>query len=98
MPELTVMVADQGPSSASICLDAFPVGSVGRVASVKADGNDAQGVDLARRLMELGFLPGEPVRVLHRAFPSGDPLAVRIGSSTFALRRFEAALVAVTTA
>lgn len=95
---MTVMAADQGPCSGSIRLDAFPVGSAGRVASVTADGNDAQGVDLARRLMELGFLPGEPVRVLHRGFPSGDPLAVRIGSSTFALRQFEAALVAVTAA
>jgi len=45
------------------------------------------------RLLELGFVPGETVRVMARAFPAGDPLAVRIGNSTFALRRHEAALV-----
>ena len=91
------MAADPGPIALPMRLDVFPTGSVGTVAAVAAEGADAQGIDLARRLMELGFLPGEPVRVLHRAFPSGDPLAVRIGNSTFALRRFEAALVAVTT-
>jgi ferrous iron transport protein A len=90
------MAADPGPTLVPIRLDALPIGRVGTVASVAADVADAQGGNLVRRLMELGFLPGESVRVLHRAFPSGDPLAVRIGNSTFALRRFEAALVAVT--
>ena len=47
------------------------------------------------RLMELGFLPGESVRVVARGFPSGDPIAVRIGQATFALRRFEAELISV---
>jgi ferrous iron transport protein A len=92
------MAADQGPTPLPIALDALPIGRVGTVARVAGNGAGAQGIDLVRRLMELGFLPGEPVRVLHRAFPSGDPLAVRIGNSTFALRRFEAALVAVTPA
>jgi ferrous iron transport protein A len=50
--------------------------------------------DLADRLAELGFLPGERVRVLARAL-FGDPIAVRLGSGTFALRRFEADCVAV---
>jgi ferrous iron transport protein A len=48
----------------------------------------------AARLAELGFLPGEPARVLRRAF-GGDPLQVRVGASTFALRRAEAAGVLV---
>ena len=47
------------------------------------------------RLMELGFLPGETVRVIAKGFPSGDPIAVRIGQATFALRRFEAELIFV---
>jgi ferrous iron transport protein A len=53
------------------------------------------GVDLARRLMELGFIPGERIRMLKRAMPGGDPLAVKVGNSTFALRRFEAALISI---
>ena len=46
-------------------------------------------------LEEIGFLPGERVMVMTRALPGGDPLVVRIGSSTFALRRVEAACVQV---
>jgi len=53
--------------------------------------------DLLLRLLEVGFLPGERVRVVARAFPGGDPLAVRVGRSTFALRRSEAALVRIST-
>jgi ferrous iron transport protein A len=48
-----------------------------------------------QRLEELGFLPGERVTVLTRGKPGGDPLAVRVGHSTFALRRAEAACVHV---
>jgi ferrous iron transport protein A len=48
-----------------------------------------------QRLEELGFLPGERVLVLTRGRPGGDPLAVRVGHSTFALRRIEAACVRV---
>ena len=48
-----------------------------------------------QRLDELGFLPGERVLVLTRGRPGGDPLAVRVGHSTFALRRIEAACVRV---
>lgn len=47
------------------------------------------------RLEELGFLPGEAVTVLARGQPGGDPLSIRVGHSTFALRRAEAACVQV---
>jgi len=59
-----------------------------------ATGADA-GVDVSRRLMELGFVPGERIRMLKRGVPGGEPLAVRVGDSTFALRRFEAALISI---
>ena len=48
-----------------------------------------------RWLAEIAFLPGEPVRLLSRARPGGDPLVVRAGLSTFALRCEEAACVLV---
>ena len=51
--------------------------------------------DLLLRLMEIGFLPGERLRVIARALPGGEPIAVRLGHATFALRRFEAALIGV---
>lgn len=47
------------------------------------------------RLRELGFVPGETVRVVAVSFPGSDPIAVRVGATTFALRRFEAAMVQV---
>jgi len=47
------------------------------------------------QLEEIGFLPGESVMVTARGFPGADPLAVRIGQSTFALRAAEAACIHV---
>jgi len=55
---------------------------------------DASGADVSRRLMELGFVPGERIRMLKGGLPGG-PLAVKVGQSTFALRRFEAALISI---
>ncbi|TFV92215.1 ferrous iron transport protein A [Oxalobacteraceae bacterium OM1] len=48
---------------------------------------------LRMRLLELGFVAGERVRVVAESFPSRDPIAVRIGNTTFALRRHEAAMI-----
>lgn len=52
----------------------------------------------ARWLEEIGFIVGEHVMLMARGLPGGDPLLVRIGQSTFALRRAEAACVRVATA
>ena len=49
-----------------------------------------------RWLEEIGFIAGEQVTLMARALPGGDPLVVRVGQSTFALRRAEAACVQVT--
>lgn len=46
--------------------------------------------DLDQQLEEIGFLPGELVSVLTHGYPGHDPLVVRVGLSTFALRRAEA--------
>ncbi|MFM7066291.1 MAG: ferrous iron transport protein A [Gammaproteobacteria bacterium] len=50
---------------------------------------------LQRRLADLGFVPGEYVRIVARGALGGEPLAVRVGRSTFALRRHEAACIQV---
>ncbi|SFV06688.1 FeoA family protein [Pseudoduganella namucuonensis] len=80
-----------------IQLDALAVGKSGTVVTVApADPRDIEdGADLARRLMELGFVPGERIRMLKRGMPGGEPLAIKVGNSTFALRRFEAALISI---
>jgi ferrous iron transport protein A len=50
---------------------------------------------IAARLRDLGFVPGEPVRVVARGLIGADPLVVQIGFTRFALRRAEAARVVV---
>ncbi|MES2072421.1 MAG: FeoA family protein [Pseudomonadota bacterium] len=80
--------------TATTTLDQLPVGVsalVDSIVSIK-DGGD---FDVALRLKELGFVQGEAVKVLHRGYFGGEPIAVRIGQSTFALRKFEAALIGV---
>jgi ferrous iron transport protein A len=72
-------------------LSDLPLGATAVVTSVDAE---QAGVGVARRLAEIGFLSGEIVRILARV-PGGDPIAVRIGSSTFALRCYEAACIRV---
>lgn len=52
--------------------------------------------ELALRLTEIGFVPGEAVRIIASGVPGREPLAVRLGHTTFALRRHEAAFVRVT--
>ncbi len=76
-------------------LDALKAGQSGTVIHLApTDRHGDAGGDVSRRLMELGFVPGERIRMLKRGLPGG-PLAVKVGQSTFALRRFEAALVSV---
>ena len=63
-----------------------------------ARGGEAEGEghgERVRQLEEIGFLPGEPVSVLSRGVWGGEPLAVRVGLSTFALRRDEARCIEV---
>lgn len=53
------------------------------------DGLDVPG-DVARRLMELGFLPGCRITAA-RSAPGGDPRVFRVDGSEVALRRETAA-------
>jgi len=67
----------------------------GRSYTVRSVSADPGVPERARQLEEIGFLPGEEVMVMARGFPGGDPLVVRIGQSTFALRGAEAACVLI---
>ncbi len=69
-------------------------GTIARVVCI--DPADASApAEMGRRLAELGFLPGEAVRIVARGLMASAPLAVRIGTGTFALRLFEAACIRV---
>ncbi|HVF49308.1 MAG TPA: ferrous iron transport protein A [Pyrinomonadaceae bacterium] len=71
-------------------LDALPFGVQARVVAVGGAGA------VARRLMEMGVVPGAPVRVVKSA-PLGDPIEVRVRGYHLALRRTEAQTISVVT-
>jgi ferrous iron transport protein A len=78
----------EGFAPATVSLDALEAGTHARVTAVH--GSSA----VARRLMEMGVVPGAPVRVIKTA-PLGDPLEVRVRNYHLALRRSEAQNVSV---
>jgi ferrous iron transport protein A len=55
----------------------------------------AAGSGIAARLAQLGFIAGEPVRILRRGPGGREPLAVQIGETLFALRWAEAHCIEV---
>ena len=81
-----------------VSLASLGKGAHGVVLDVRDDaqslGDEAQST-VSRRLLELGFVAGETVEVISVVWPGGDPMAVRLGNTTFALRRREAAAVLV---
>jgi ferrous iron transport protein A len=82
------------PPPADVRLTDLSIGTCARVVSVAAADASAP-AELGRRLAELGFLPGEAVRIVARGLMARAPIAVRIGTGTFALRLFEAACIRV---
>lgn len=69
-------------------LDGLRAGEAATIAAFDAD--DV----VARRLFDLGFMPGEPVVRLRQA-PLGDPLMFRVGGVEIVLRRAEARRILV---
>jgi len=64
-------------------LTEMPAGRAARVTKVDGGGR------IARRLMEMGVIPGIPVEVVKTA-PFGDPIEVRVRGYSLAMRRNEA--------
>jgi len=65
----------------------------GRVAKVCVDAGAHDGVDpeeLERRLIEMGFVEGARIKLLHEGFIGRDPIAVSLDDMRVALRRREA--------
>jgi ferrous iron transport protein A len=83
----------QRPSTAFALADA-PAGQPLHVVGLRPPAAGAAAV-WPQQLAELGFTPGERAMVMRRGWPGADPLAVRVGGSTFALRKAEADCVMV---
>lgn len=81
-----------------VSLASLGKGTRGVISAVSEDaqslGDEAHST-VSRRLLELGFVAGESIEVISVVWPGGDPMAVRLGNTTFALRRREATAVLV---
>ena len=89
-PSIEILGDDdaRGFAPAAVSLDCLRAGAPARVIAVKGTGA------VARRLMEMGVVPGAPVRVV-KAAPLGDPLEVHVRNYHLALRRSEAQTISV---
>ena len=69
----------------------------GRIDTIAAadTASNHKAVELERRLLELGFVEGALVEILHEGPLGRDPIAVRVNDTTIALRRREAMAVLV---
>lgn len=70
--------ARRGYRGRVVCL--LPIAGTGRLAPD----------EMERRLIEMGFIEGVEVAVIHEAPFGRDPIAVRVGGATVALRRRDA--------
>lgn len=72
-------------------------GFVGRISSIRAEGCDSilLPAELESRLVEMGFVEGARVEILHEGIFGKDPIAVRIDNATVAIRRREAMAIMV---
>jgi ferrous iron transport protein A len=82
----------EGPaiSGTALTLSQVGVGQSVVIREIRSGVSEREGGDIGLRLLELGFVEGEVLRVIAHGYPGGEPIAVRIGNTTFALRRFEA--------
>jgi ferrous iron transport protein A len=78
----------------SLRLDQLPADEWATVLDLRRP-EAAEDRELVLRLTEIGFVPGEAVRIIASGVPGREPLAVRLGHTTFALRRHEASFVQV---
>ena len=85
-----ISLTSQAPSDHPIPLSRVEVGDRVIVREIRSGISEVEGGDIGLRLLELGFVEGEPLRVVAHGYPGREPIAVRVGNTTFALRRFEA--------
>lgn len=83
-----------GESGSTVKLNELPTDQWARVVEVEVP-TDSADRELVLRLVELGFVPDELLCIVAVGLPGREPLAVRLGGTTFALRRHEASFIRV---
>ena len=88
------------PAGEVFPLSTAGAGDVGVIIRVGAESDldSLSRTELERRLLEMGFVEGARIRVLHEGFIGRDPIAVQLDDMRVALRRREAADVMVQSA
>lgn len=59
------------------------------------DQRDSHAQELERRLLELGFVEGARIQLLHEGLFGRDPIAMKVDDMRVALRRHEAASLTI---
>lgn len=85
------------PQAVHLPLGRMHKGFSGHVFHVEAQEHSAAlpAEEMERRLIELGFVEGARVTILHEGLFGRDPIAVRVNGTTVALRRREAMAILV---
>jgi ferrous iron transport protein A len=76
----------------AVRLSSFGKGDRGVVRGIDVADHEGgiEAAELERRLLEMGFVEGAKVQVLHEGLIGRDPMAVRLDDMRVALRRREA--------
>jgi ferrous iron transport protein A len=70
-------------------------GIIHHLAPDDAAGSALSATELESRLIELGFVEGAKVQIMHEGIVGRDPIAVRVENVTIAVRRREAMAIIV---
>lgn len=77
-----------------VWLGEAPRGFCGRIEEIRVNVGALRGglsaAELETRLVEIGFVEGARIEILHEGVFGRDPIAIRVNDATIALRRREA--------
>lgn len=91
-------IASREEAAVSIRLSRGAKGLRGTVLRVGATGGDTYSetaLELERQLLEIGFVEGASVEIIHEGFIRGDPIAVKLDDMRVALRRRDAEAILI---
>ncbi|MBE9558074.1 MAG: ferrous iron transport protein A [Proteobacteria bacterium] len=91
-------IASRGEAAVSIRLGRGAKGLRGTVLRVGGTGGDTYSetaMELERQLLEIGFVEGASVEIIHEGFIRGDPIAVKLDDMRVALRRRDAEAILI---
>lgn len=87
-------MANPDEDSLPLPLSVRPMSWRGRVVALKqVETGGVPWSELERRLLEIGFVEGARLEILHEGPIAHDPIAVRVDDCTIAIRRRDAAAI-----